>query len=358
MILKRQAVTFFIVGLFVLTVGVFAQAETLRVCASGCPYSSIQSAVIAANAYGADTVEVGPGEYVGPIQISRSVNIRGAGAASTIIHGGMIVGGVGLMVRLDNLTISGGLNGLAVVGEAHVIARQVRIANNTSDGVLIADQAQVELFNVDVVDNGIVVAGNPIGSGILATGRSRVITSIVNLNGNANSGVVGLDNSVLMIGSLTNVIGNGVREGTETALVTAGIVVGGQSTAMIDAVMVAGNGATGIAVRAEAFASIRNTTVTGNLGAGIQVGGSYLSEFDVPRVATAIIENTMISDNASYGVLIGDPSQQREIAIVTVNQSGIKENGVCGVGIDVQNAQASLTNNFFENNADTGICQV
>lgn len=69
-----------------------ARAAMLDVCASGCMYSDIQTAVNAAAPH--DTVDIKPGVYsVGQILISKPLTITGAGEGQTIIDGGLANGG-------------------------------------------------------------------------------------------------------------------------------------------------------------------------------------------------------------------------------------------------------------------------
>src|SRR4249919_3008369 len=63
-----------------------ASAATLKVCPTGCPYTTIPDALAAAA--DGDTIQVGAGVYAGGFQISKSVRLRGAGANLTTISGG------------------------------------------------------------------------------------------------------------------------------------------------------------------------------------------------------------------------------------------------------------------------------
>jgi hypothetical protein len=69
------------------TAGIPAQAATLDVCPSGCTYTTITSAVAAANA--GDTIDVGAGTYTeNSIRITKALTIKGAGQSQTIVDGG------------------------------------------------------------------------------------------------------------------------------------------------------------------------------------------------------------------------------------------------------------------------------
>jgi pectin methylesterase-like acyl-CoA thioesterase len=56
-----------------------APAKSLKVCASGCAYSTIADALSAAS--NGDTIVVAPGTYAGGLEITKSVSLLGAGAA-------------------------------------------------------------------------------------------------------------------------------------------------------------------------------------------------------------------------------------------------------------------------------------
>jgi len=60
------------------------RAATITVCASGCDYTTIQEAIIAASP--GDTINVAAGTYVEQLLVQKSLTIAGAGAASTNIQ--------------------------------------------------------------------------------------------------------------------------------------------------------------------------------------------------------------------------------------------------------------------------------
>lgn len=102
----------------ILTIGAFgaaappaAAASTLDVCASGCSFSDIPSALAAAAT--GDTIVVRPGVYVGAVTVSKSVTLcSGSGAAckpdasKTILDGG-IDNAVVVAITADDATLRG-----------------------------------------------------------------------------------------------------------------------------------------------------------------------------------------------------------------------------------------------------------
>ena len=86
-----------------------AQAATLCVNpggTGGC-YSSIQAAIDAANPAGGDTINVAAGTYAESLNIGKSLTISGAGAATTSVTGGIVIGGSFDGLTLEGMTLSG-----------------------------------------------------------------------------------------------------------------------------------------------------------------------------------------------------------------------------------------------------------
>lgn len=79
-----------------------AAAATLQVCPSGCRYSTIADALVAAA--DGDRIAIAAGTYAGGLAIDKDVSLVGAGAGATAIGGG------GPVVRVDagaSVTITG-----------------------------------------------------------------------------------------------------------------------------------------------------------------------------------------------------------------------------------------------------------
>lgn len=336
-----------------------AHARDITVCAAGCEFDSIQTALTAANPAGGDTIRVGAGIFVGPVQVGINVDIVGINAAVSVVGGGIIVGGVGISVKVQNLTLTQGLNGLAVLGLSNVIAQDLTIANNISDGILASDFANVTLFNVTVANNGLNVLGNPIGAGISLNGAATLTTSVVTVTGNVSAGIAAFGNSTLNLDAATQILANGVTEGIVPGFGGEGVVVAGTATANIDGATVSGNGAAGIAVLENATADIRNSTVEGNNGAGIRVGGPASVNPDFAATASANIENNQINGNGSHGILVGDPAKVLETGTATISSNGMNNNGGCGLAIDVSGgSSATTTVNFASGNAEGDTCEL
>jgi hypothetical protein len=91
-----------------------AQAASLCVGGAGGCYPTIQAAVNAA--HDGDTITIGAGTFAGGVTITKSVQLKGAGAASTIIRGGdhvLTIGAYGAAsepaVSISGVTVTGGV---------------------------------------------------------------------------------------------------------------------------------------------------------------------------------------------------------------------------------------------------------
>ena len=91
-----------------------ASAATLSVCKSGCSYTQIAPAVVAANS--GDTIRIGRGTYVGGVLIDTSLQLIGAGPGITTIEGDggsvLTIGSYGATIEptvtISGVTITGG----------------------------------------------------------------------------------------------------------------------------------------------------------------------------------------------------------------------------------------------------------
>lgn len=134
------------------------------VCASGCPFTSVQAAVAAASP-GA-TITICPGVYTGNITINKNLALIGAGdeanpAAGTILNGGgvsrVIDIGAGLTVAIHGVRITGGAasgngGGIRNFGISTLVDCTV-VANTAISGGGIVNGGQLTLQGCDVREN-------------------------------------------------------------------------------------------------------------------------------------------------------------------------------------------------------------
>ncbi len=204
---------------------------TITVCASGCDQTSIAAAVAAAK--NDDTIAIGAGTYVGTIEVSKNLTLRGVSARETIIDGAgennsLVIIDSGATVSLQNLTVQRGgsynaltrgsilVQGTLTVTDCIITDNFVGISN---DGGIIkvirsaitknrpelayADLAggivnfagQTALFDSSVSDN----VGNAVGGISVFTGALSLSNSTVSANVGSN---ISVDNGAIL--SLTN----------------------------------------------------------------------------------------------------------------------------------------------------------
>ena len=136
--------------------------QTGLVCVgSGGCYPTIQAAVNAAHA--GDTITIGTGTFAGGITITKSVDLRGAGAAATIIRGGdhvLTIGAYGATsepaVSISGVTVTGGLArssamSVPLLGKAGVWAAGGGI--QIPPGAHLADGATVTISDSVITGN-------------------------------------------------------------------------------------------------------------------------------------------------------------------------------------------------------------
>ncbi|HED04880.1 MAG TPA: hypothetical protein ENI60_09040 [Candidatus Fraserbacteria bacterium] len=344
--IRRWAIAMIALGLLVGGMGPAPQASaaTLSVCASGCSFSTIQTAIAAATPQ--DTISIGPGAYVGPIVVTKNLRLIGSGAKLTTIFGGVIA--VGLSnVTLEGVTISKGLNGLELRNAAVVNATDIVIAGNAANGVALFGDSALSLISSVITKNGISILGNPIGSGIAARNSARINVFNIVITENGADGISLLDDASANISLLTSISKNGLD----------GVQLGGRSRATIDSLNSSGNALYGLAIEDNSQATVSGSEFSSNGKAGIHiggpsstlVGGSTLT--DPPVTATATITSTTVSGNA-IGILIGDLSKQRESANVTLRSVLVEKSSVCGVLIDPQAPKiVTMSDMSFSDNA-------
>jgi nitrous oxidase accessory protein NosD len=118
-----------------------ASAATLTVCSSGCDYSDLSGAILAASS--GDTLELGAERFEGAFVIDRALTLTGQGNEATVLDGNglgttLTVQASATSVILQDLQVTGGLvdgNGGGIVNDANLFAQGVWVRDNTaSDG--------------------------------------------------------------------------------------------------------------------------------------------------------------------------------------------------------------------------------
>ena len=296
-------------------------SDLLTVCTAGppvCTTDSLQAA--AAVASDGSTIFVDPGVFAGPVIVGKNLTIIGAGAAQTVVGGGIIVAGP-FQVTIRALQVTAGLNGIqgqAAPGLPEIFSpaitlESVTVTGNAGNGVAAFNNTSIFMTDVNIVQNGLTVQGQPIGSGVAVRGNSSVSiggNSVIELSG--GNGVVATDNANLSIG------GNVLVQMSQLS----GVQVGGNATASISNLTGQANGCYGIDVADNSNVTITGGTFQGNAAAGIHVGGPSstligCTTLTDPEInATATVENSVVSGNP-IGILVGDFSKVFDQASLT-----------------------------------------
>jgi len=168
-------------------------AKPLTVCASGCQFTTIADALTSAN--DGDMISIGPGSYSGGIFISKSVSLRGAGAAQTTstgsapsFHGNNVIIASGVSVTIGGVTIGPitDISGSEISNSGRLAVRDsiVRGANDVFGGGIV--NAGTMTLERSLVTNNFADVGGGIDNG--AGGTMMVKNSTVTQNG---AGLVG-----------------------------------------------------------------------------------------------------------------------------------------------------------------------
>jgi hypothetical protein len=164
-----------------------ASAANRSVCASGCTYSTIQSAINAASA--GDTILIGKGHYVETLVVfNKRLTLQGADSRTTVIDGN----GAGTVVTIGNLntashtpvaitdvTITRGFGaeggGIAVLNGGSLILRHSIVVGNHSSGagggINVFTDTALTIADTTITNNDAVFSGG----GIAATGESTTV---------------------------------------------------------------------------------------------------------------------------------------------------------------------------------------
>ncbi len=314
-----------------------AQAgELATVCPAGppvCAFASVREAVAAVP--GGATVVVEPGEYAGPVIVSKPLTLAGAGPGFSVITRGVIVVGP-FPVTIRGFTITQGLNGLQLQPPPGLPAQlapvvtleNAIIAGNAGNGIVLFGASRLILQNVTVTKNGVSVLGNPIGGGIALRGQAQLVARgglVVRENG--AYGIAAFDEASARI-SGAFVAQNGL----------IGVQIAGRAQATLADVISRKNGCYGVAVHDDAQAQIRGGRLERNGKAGLHVGGpssvvpGCLTQTDTAAHAVATVEGTVITANP-IGALVGDLSKEFDRGSLTLIAVTFLGNG-CDLLVD------------------------
>jgi hypothetical protein len=283
-----------------------AASTQLRVCTSGCPYSTVGAAL--ADATAGDRILVDGGTFAGGLTIDKNVLIRGAGSDRTTIAlggdvgaGSVITVSPGVIVTLSGLKISGGFAQLGggIRNDGDLTLKDVTVRDNNGFGAGAAGTifngatGALTMVNSRVLNN-IVVDG--IGGGIYNLGRAQLKSSLVDGNG-------------------AEFVGAGIYNDLGATMSLVDMVVSNNSSAMA---------AGGIENRGTL--TLRRTTIRQN--AAQTFGGGLLNEGSLDGALTTLNENTAAWGGGLYN---GGNATFRN-STVTMNTAQVEGGGIFNAG--------------------------
>jgi hypothetical protein len=172
-----------------------ARAGSLKVCLQGCPYSSIQSAIDAAQT--GDTIKVGRGTYAENLHIqlpvaARTLTLRGIGARGTIVDGNrqdcVLQVDKGYTVTIRRMTFTNGrcLSAGGIVNDGALTLTKVIVTRNegeeTAGGIANDIDGTLTLIHTAVTYNQSTDQTSGRGGGIFNLGTASLIKTTVTGN--------------------------------------------------------------------------------------------------------------------------------------------------------------------------------
>ncbi|MCA9523990.1 MAG: right-handed parallel beta-helix repeat-containing protein, partial [Myxococcales bacterium] len=243
-----------------------------------------------------DTIQLAPGRYAECPVIESGVELIGSSLDSVVIDCADAVTGLVIraaVVRIEGLTLRGGVKGIVVEPDARLIARSIRVMSSIGVGIDVDGELQAQDLEIIGVTAGV---GDDRGFGLRANSGSRVVWVGGRLSASAADGLRSVDSAV----DLTDVI-------------------------------VEGNGDSGLSLQAGLDARVDNCTIRNNAQTGIFVGERTLE-----------LTNSQVESNP-YGVLTSPGSK------LTIEKNRFEKNGE---GVAVVGSTGSVRENLFRENSD------
>ncbi len=170
---------------------------------------------------GTDTDGRGVAVGEGGALVARDVVLERNGGIGLLVYGEGSTADLEGVHILDTRSVAGdtGGGGMAVQQGASVVARGLEVARNRDHGILVTDNAYLELSDSSIVETQRIVGGT-FGRGVIAQGNSTIVATDLIVEGNHDVGVAALGD-----GSFVNLV-RGSISSTGTALdVRSGIGV-------------------------------------------------------------------------------------------------------------------------------------
>jgi len=316
-------------------------AATLRVCASGCQYSTIQSAIDAAQIF--DTIRVGPGTYAETLHmtlpLAKTLTLNGSGAKKTIVDAGgqncVLVIGQGFTLAVTGMTFTNGggnlFPGSGITNFGSLTLTNVTVSHSTGSGGAIVNEGALTTRRTTVSDNLATDIGA--GGGIVNFGALLVNNSTVSGNTTQLGSGAGIDNSgqAMVVGS--SIINNSASAGPGGGLENLPLPPLNATLTLIDTVVshntaLAGGGIENQGTLTMIRSPLRNNTAT-------IAGGGLAMNFDG---STAELTNSPVTGNSSSeggGIYLTSGT-----VTLTLNRSRVSANTATTDGGGIDNASS------------------
>ena len=344
-----------------------AGAGTLQVCPTGCTYSTIQSAINAAQT--GDSIRIAPGTYTENLLIDSPVaatklTLIGNGATKTIVDGsqGECVMQIdkGYTVSISGLTITNGKCPPAggILTDGTLTLTNVTVSHNQGDeaggGIANDIDGTLTLINSTLSDNTGLSQTSGMGGGLLNFGTASLINTTVSGNsvpvqggGIENQGRLQITNCSIVNNTLT-LIGGGLdnRTNHNTTESTGPATVTMSNSSISNNTAFTGGGF----FNAEGIITVTATTIRNN-SAG--EGGGLENSFK----ATTTLTNCRVSRNTA-STDAGGIANDRGVLTLTDspvnNNQAVSSLGAKGGGLGVFGGTVQLNHSPVTHNTASG----
>ena len=344
------AIAMLLIATFSAPAPVAAAATTRTVCASGCDYTTIQSAIDAASA--GDTIEVQAGTYAEQVVISKNITVTGAGEEVTVIQS------PATLASVCGTDLASYANSVAIVdvcgSSANVTISGLTIDGDGDGGGPLSGMpasGRSEFY-------GLVVHG-----GATATITSITVTNVHQANPaswgqQAGRAVWVGPTSTLIASSLhvlryqkSGIFASGSSSAVANLTLTDSLVEGDQLTGMNSSIAM--NGITIIG----ATATLVGVTSRGNQCdhvscsfAGYNSGGLLIYDRTAPVPAMHVSVSDSIFEDNDWGIYTRVRKYESSVEISSNDISANRH-----VGLEVNEGNAAFNNNDITNNGIVGI---
>ena len=199
------------------------------------------------------------------------------------------------IIALNNLTITGGGEGVGCIGESFCLLTQITIQNSLGDGAGVGRGSHLEITDSVIQNNADVGLGVGFGSAAFFGGS---------ITGNSSDGVSMRNGSLFATGPgnlIPNVtIQNNAGKGIRTIL---------HNTISLGSVVITGNAVDGVTLQMGSSMRMFDSSITNNGGHQVRIGDLSIARFAPGTVTGAnypdVVCDAQFSTTRSFGSLVG-----------------------------------------------------